>query len=82
MFSLRRHEHSPQGTLREVRVYPLTFSEFSDGRREPLSVLWKEYCTFGGMPELMGHGTPLEKRDHLKLLWYVSASVISPEETR
>lgn len=70
MFSLRRHEHSPQGTLREVRVYPLTFSEFSDGRREPLSVLWKEYCTFGGMPELMGHGTPLEKRDHLKLLWY------------
>ena len=46
MFSLRRHEHSPQGTLREVRVYPLTFSEFSDGRREPLSVLWKEYCTF------------------------------------
>ena len=70
MFSLRRHEHSPQGTLREVRVYPLAFSEFSDGRREPLCVLWKEYCTFGGMPELMGHGTPLEKRDHLKLLWY------------
>ena len=59
-----------RGRCDEVRVFPLSFSEFCAVRHEPPDVLWKEYCTFGGMPELMGHGTPLEKRDHLKLLWY------------
>jgi len=58
-----------RGRCDEVRVFPLTFSEFSEGRHEQLSELWKEYCTFGGMPEIMGLGTPLEKRDCLARLW-------------
>ena len=53
----------------EVRVYPLTFSEFCSGRSEPQNVLWKEYYTYGGMPGLRVHRTPEEKISYLTRLW-------------
>ena len=58
-----------RGRCDEVRVFPLSFSEFCAVRHEPPDVLWKEYCTFGGMPGAVGLRTPLEKRDCLARLW-------------
>lgn len=53
----------------EVRVYPLSFYEFCTNRNEPVSELWKEYYTFGGMPGLLRHNTPEEKINYLQRLW-------------
>lgn len=53
----------------EVRVYPLSFKEFCSNRSEPINALWKEYYTFGGMPELMRHNPPEQKTSYLQRLW-------------
>ena len=53
----------------EVRVYPFSFKEFSQGRKESLSDLWKEYYTYGGMPGLLRLKTPEQKVRYLQQLW-------------
>ncbi|WP_407401660.1 ATP-binding protein [Sodaliphilus sp.] len=53
----------------EVRLYPLSFSEFCENRTEPRQELWKEYYTFGGMPGLLGHKKAEEKTAYLQRLW-------------
>lgn len=53
----------------EVRVWPLSFSEFAEGREEPLSELWKEYYTYGGMPGLRRLRTTEQKISYLQHLW-------------
>ncbi len=42
----------------EVRVWPFSFREFCSERTEPVSELWKEYYTYGGMPGLLRQRTP------------------------
>ncbi len=53
----------------EVRVYPLSFKEFSAGREESISALWHEYYTYGGLPALRNYPTPEQKISYLKRLW-------------
>lgn len=53
----------------EVRVHPLSFKEFISDRSEPVSELWKEYYTYGGMPALRNHRTPEQKVTYLQRLW-------------
>ena len=53
----------------EIRVYPFSFKEFSANRSEPISELWKEYYTYGGMPALCNHRTPEQKIAYLQRLW-------------
>ena len=53
----------------EVRIYPFSFKEFSQGRKEPVSELWKEYYTYGGMPGLLRLKTPEQKARYLQQLW-------------
>lgn len=53
----------------EIRVYPLSFKEFSTDRTEPVNELWKEYYTYGGMPALRNHHTPEQKVIYLQRLW-------------
>ena len=53
----------------EVRVYPLSFKEFCTNRTEPVSELWKEYYTYGGMPGLLKQRTPEQKVAYLQRLW-------------
>lgn len=53
----------------EIRVYPLSFSEFCSSREESTSALWKEYYTYGGMPALRNHRTPEQKTSYLQRLW-------------
>ena len=53
----------------EVRVWPLSFKEFVNDRQEPISELWKEYYTFGGMPALLNLRTYEQKVSYLQRLW-------------
>ncbi len=53
----------------EVRVYPLSFSEFCQDRKEDISSLWKEYYTYGGMPRLLQLRTTDQKAQYLQRLW-------------
>jgi predicted AAA+ superfamily ATPase len=53
----------------EIRVYPLSFKEFKSNRTEPVSELWKEYYTYGGMPGLLKQRTPEQKVAYLQRLW-------------
>ncbi|MDR1690661.1 MAG: ATP-binding protein [Candidatus Methanoplasma sp.] len=52
----------------EIRIYPLSFSEFSTaypGREEEA---WRLYRTFGGMPELIARGDEEQKTAYLQNL--------------
>lgn len=53
----------------EVRVYPLTFKEFCSVRKEDKRDLWKEYYTYGGMPNILKHKTKEQKISYLQRLW-------------
>ena len=53
----------------EVRVWPVSFKEFCTNRTEPVSELWKEYYTYGGMPGLLRQRTPEQKVAYLQRLW-------------
>lgn len=53
----------------EIRVWPLSFKEFCTNRTEPISELWKEYYTYGGMPRLLRQRTPEQKVSYLQRLW-------------
>lgn len=53
----------------EIRVFPLSFNEFCEGREEPVSDLWKEYYTYGGMPGLLNQKKPEQKVNYLQRLW-------------
>ena len=53
----------------EVRVWPFSFREFCSERPEPVSELWKEYYTYGGMPGLLRQRTPEQKVAYLQRLW-------------
>ena len=55
--------------LDEIRVYPLSFSEFCMGRGESVAELWKEYYTYGGMPALRNQRTAEQKVSYLQRLW-------------
>ena len=53
----------------EVKVWPFSFKEFCTNRNEPVSELWKEYYTYGGMPGLLRQRTPEQKVAYLQRLW-------------
>ena len=53
----------------EVKVWPFSFREFCTDRIEPVSELWKEYYTYGGMPGLLRQRTSEQKVAYLQRLW-------------
>ena len=52
----------------EIRVFPLSFREFSH-IYDSVSVAWKEYYTFGGMPRLLHYKDNEQKINYLHRLW-------------
>lgn len=58
-----------RGRSDEIRVYPFSFQEFCTNRSEPMSELWKEYYTYGGMPGLLRQRSPEQKVAYLQRLW-------------
>ena len=53
----------------EVRIYPLSFSEFYSAYKGDKSKAWREYYTYGGMPLAVTKKTPAEKSKYLKDLF-------------
>lgn len=53
----------------EVRIWPFSFREFVQGRKETVAELWKEYYTYGGMPGLGRLHTTEQKIAYLQHLW-------------
>lgn len=52
----------------EIRVFPLSFREFSQ-MYDSISGAWKEYYTFGGMPRLLHYSDNEQKINYLQRLW-------------
>ena len=51
----------------EIRIFPLSFAEFSDAYKGDMRGAWQDYSTYGGMP-LAINLEPEEKCRYLKLL--------------
>ncbi len=52
----------------EIRVRPLTFSEFYPATNKSFSEAWKDYYTYGGLPAILKRKTEEEKVTYLKQL--------------
>ena len=52
----------------EIRVYPLSFSEFASGFDGDIKEAFKEYSTFGGMPYILSRKTDESKTEYLNSL--------------
>ena len=53
----------------EIKVYPLSFSEFSSAFVGNINDAWKEYLTYGGMPYILTKKTDEEKSSYLNSLF-------------
>ena len=53
----------------EIRLYPLSFAEFSEAYEGPERKCWPDYCTYGGMPYVAGLSTHEEKSRYLSNLF-------------
>lgn len=53
----------------EIKVYPLSFREFSSYFDEVTNSVWKQYITYGGLPRILSFKTDIEKSDYLKNLF-------------
>lgn len=53
----------------EIRVLPLSFSEFQAAFKGSADEAWNEYKTFGGLPKILDQKTPEEKSEYLKNLF-------------
>lgn len=53
----------------EIRIYPLSFSEFClafDGSKEEA---WEQYITYGGLPRILSFKSEIDKSNYLKQLF-------------
>lgn len=50
----------------ELRVYPLSFSEFYSAYKGDFEDAWNEYITYGGLPQITGFQTERQKAEYLK----------------
>lgn len=53
----------------EIRMYPLSFREFFEGRKDDFSSAWTDYYTYGGLPLVATMKTHKEKSDYLDNLF-------------
>lgn len=53
----------------EIRVFPLSFSEFYSAVGGDKSEIWKEYYTYGGLPQILEFDSEKKKSDYLKNLY-------------
>lgn len=49
----------------EIRMYPLSFKEFYEGRDDDFISAWTDYYTYGGLPLVAAMKTHKEKSDYL-----------------
>ena len=49
----------------EIRVLPLTFSEFCNGYKETVEEAWEEYVIYGGLPRILSYKNEEDKSKYL-----------------
>lgn len=58
-----------RGRDHQIRMYPLSFSEFYSAVGGDKNDAWKDYYTFGGLPLILSFKTDQEKADYLRKLF-------------
>jgi len=53
----------------EIRIYPLSFSEFASVFQGDIEVAWNEYFTYGGLPMILSLKTDEQKSNYLSTLF-------------
>ena len=58
-----------RGRSTEIKVYPLSFSEFVEFKNASLDALWKEYVLYGGLPPVVLQDNKKQKSEYLHSLF-------------
>lgn len=58
-----------RGRGQEIRVWPLTFAEYFSAAGGDRLTAWKDYYTFGGLPQLLQLSSERERVDYLRELY-------------
>jgi predicted AAA+ superfamily ATPase len=53
----------------EIRVYPLSFREYTSVYEGTTDEAWDDYFNYGGLPLILSRNSPEEKADYLKTLF-------------
>lgn len=61
-----------RGRGQEIRIWPLSFSEYYGAVGGERSQAWKAYYTFGGLPQILSLGTEKAKRSYLRDIYEVT----------
>ena len=61
-----------RGRGQEIRIWPLSFSEYYGAVGGERSQAWKDYYTFGGLPQILSFGTERAKRSYLRDIYEVT----------
>ena len=58
-----------RGRSTEIKVYPLSFSEFVELKNIPIDLAWKEYILYGGLPPVVLQENEKQKNEYLHSLF-------------
>ncbi len=58
-----------RGRGQEIRVWPLTFSEYYEAVGGPVRSAWADYYTYGGLPQVLNFDSNEEKASYLRNLY-------------
>lgn len=61
-----------RGRGQEIRIWPLSFSEYYGAVGGERSQAWKDFYTFGGLPQILSLGTERAKRSYLRDIYEVT----------
>ena len=61
-----------RGRGQEIRIWPLSFSEYYGAVGGEHSQAWKDYYTFGGLPQILSLDTERAKRSYLRDIYEVT----------
>ena len=61
-----------RGRGQEIRIWPLSFSEYYGAVGGERSQAWKDYYTFGGLSQILSLGTERAKRSYLRDIYEVT----------
>lgn len=58
-----------RGRGEEIKVYPLSFSEYMSAIDSPMELAFEEYMTYGGLPQIVEYPSAERKTEYLKALF-------------
>ena len=57
-----------RGRGEEIKVYPLSFREYISAMDGPVDIIFEEYMTYGGLPQIVEYNSAKRKVEYLKAL--------------